>query len=91
MVLSDIGVKPSDKVLAMLNGSGSTTLMELYIVLQNVKKLLDAQNIEMARCLAGEFLTVQEMGGFQMCVAKMDDELLKLWDAPCATPALTVV
>jgi dihydroxyacetone kinase len=30
------------------------------------------------------------MGGFQMCAAKMDDELLALWDAPCNTPALVV-
>ena len=27
---------------------------------------------------------------FQMFIAKMDDELLELWDAPCDTPALTV-
>ncbi|MCX6906691.1 MAG: glycerol kinase, partial [Verrucomicrobia bacterium] len=35
-------------------------------------------------------LTVQEMGGFQMFVAKMDDEMLKYWDAACDTPYLTV-
>jgi len=90
-LLKDIGVKASEKVMVMINGVGSTTLMELYIVLQNVKKLLDEQNIEMARSLAGEYLSVQEMGGFQMCVAKMDDELLKYWDAPCASPALNIV
>ena len=90
MLLKEIGVKPSEKVLVMINGVGSTTLMELYIVLQNVKKLLDEQKIELARALAGEYLTVQEMGGFQMCVAKMDDELLKYWDAPCDSPALTI-
>jgi dihydroxyacetone kinase-like protein len=38
----------------------------------------------------GEYLTVQEMAGFQMCVAKMDDELLRLWNAPADTPYLTV-
>ena len=38
----------------------------------------------------GEFLTVQEMAGFQMFAAKMDDELLHYWKAPCSTPALTV-
>ena len=40
--------------------------------------------------VVGEFLTVQEMAGFQMFVAKMDDELLQLWDASCDTPYLTV-
>ena len=38
----------------------------------------------------GEFLTVQEMGGFQMVLARMDADLLKLWDASCNSPALTV-
>jgi dihydroxyacetone kinase-like protein len=38
----------------------------------------------------GEFLTVQEMAGFQMCIARMDKELLALWDAPCDTPYHTV-
>jgi len=91
MLLKELGVQPSEKVLVMINGVGSTTLMELYIVLQNVKKLLDERKIEMARALAGEYLTVQEMGGFQMCVARMDEELLTYWDAPCDSPALTVV
>ncbi len=40
------------------------------------------------RC--GEFLTVQEMGGFQMVRCKMDDELANLGKAQCDTPALTV-
>lgn len=91
LLLKDLNVKPSEKVLVMLNGVGSTTLMELYIVLQNVKQLLTEQKIELARALVGEYLTVQEMGGFQMCLARMDEELLKYWDAPCNSPALTVV
>jgi dihydroxyacetone kinase-like protein len=90
MLLGDRNIKPGEKVLLMLNGVGSTTLMELYIVLRRCKKILDARGIEMARCIIGEFLTVQEMGGFQMVLARMDDELLGLWDAPCETPALTI-
>ena len=43
-----------------------------------------------AHAMVGEYLTVQEMGGFQMCVARMDDELLALWDAPCDSPALSL-
>ena len=30
------------------------------------------------------------MAGFQMFAAKLDDELLAYWNAPCNTPALTV-
>jgi dihydroxyacetone kinase-like protein len=40
--------------------------------------------------MVGEYLTVQEMGGFQMFVAKMDDELIDLFNAPCDSPYWTV-
>ena len=90
LLLADRDVQAGDDVLVMLNGVGSTTLMELYCVLRRVEQILDDKGIHMARALVGEFLTVQEMGGFQMFIAKMDDELLDLWDAPCDTPALMV-
>ncbi len=85
-----VGAKSGDKLLLILNGAGATTLMELYIIFRHVKQFLADKGIEIARSLVGEYLTVQEMAGFQMFVAKMDDELLQLWDAPCDTPYLTV-
>lgn len=89
-LVNAIGAKAGDRLLVVLNGAGATTLMELYIVLNGVKKYLDQCDISIAACHVGELLTVQEMGGFQMFAAKMDDELLDLWKAPCATPSWTV-
>jgi phosphoenolpyruvate---glycerone phosphotransferase subunit DhaK len=89
-LIQAVKAKSGDRVLLMLNGSGATTLMELYIVLRSCKKFLDAQGITIAAAPCGEFLTVQEMAGFQMCVVKMDDEMIGYWNAPCATPALTM-
>ncbi|HOX38443.1 MAG TPA: dihydroxyacetone kinase subunit DhaK [Candidatus Brocadiia bacterium] len=89
-LIKDLKIKKGEEVLAIINGVGSTTLMEQYIVLQSVKKVLDRKKIALARCLAGEFLTVQEMGGFQMILGRMDKELLSLWDAPCHCPAWSV-
>ncbi len=90
MLLADRKIQAGEKVLLMLNGTGSTTLMELYIVLRRCKQILDSKGIELARAVVGEFLTVQEMGGFQMVICRMDDELLRLWDAPCDSPALSM-
>lgn len=90
VLLEDLNIQAGEEVLVMLNGVGATTLMELYIVLRRVRQLLDAKGIVLARSLVGEYLTVQEMGGFQMCLARLDDELKELWDAPCNTPAWTV-
>jgi dihydroxyacetone kinase-like protein len=89
-LLDDIQAKQGEQILVMLNGVGATTLMELYLVLRKVNQILESKKIKMVRSIVGEFLTVQEMGGFQMCVARMDDELLELWDAPCDSPNLTV-
>lgn len=85
-----VGAGAGDKILTLLNGAGATTLMELFIVQRGMTNHLKTKNIEIARARINEILTVQEMAGFQMFVAKMDDELLALWDAPCDTAYLTV-
>ena len=90
LLLDDLKIQKGEDVLVMLNGVGSTTLMELYVVLRRVKETLEAKGVNLVRSLAGEFLTVQEMGGFQMVMARMDPELIALWDAPCHSPALSV-
>ena len=89
-LVAAVKAKPGDRLLVMINGSGATTLMEMYIVLRGCKKYLDSLGISIAAARCGEYLTVQEMAGFQMFVAKMDDELLKYWNAPCNTPSMTV-
>lgn len=85
-----VKAKKGDKVMLLLNGAGATTLMELYIVFRAARKVLAAKGIEVSRARVAEFLTVQEMAGFQMFVGKLDSELSQLWDAPCDTPYMTV-
>jgi len=89
-LLDTMDIGSGDKAFVMINGSGATTLMEQYIVLRGVNKVLKDRGIEMVRSMAGEYLTVQEMGGFQMFIAKVDDELIELLDAPSNTPSWTV-
>jgi dihydroxyacetone kinase-like protein len=89
-LLAAIHARSGDRVLVILNGSGATTLMELFIVYRAVHARLSARGIQAVSPRIGEFLTVQEMAGFQMFVAKMDDELTRLWNAPADTPYLTV-
>ncbi|MBQ1765169.1 MAG: dihydroxyacetone kinase subunit DhaK, partial [Aquincola sp.] len=52
-------------------------------------QLLKEKGVEIVANYVGELLTVQEQAGFQMFLARMDDELLRLWNAPCRTPYLT--
>lgn len=89
-LLDDLEAKSGDDLLVIVNGMGSTTLMELFIVFRRMKQVLDGKNIKIARSLVGEYITAQEQAGFQMFIARMDAELLRLWDAPCDTPYHTV-
>jgi len=86
VLLKDLSVKPGEKLMFILNSVGATTLMELFIVYRKCERLLKNRNIEIVANFVGELLTVQEQAGFQMFIARMDDELLHLWNAPCNTP-----
>jgi dihydroxyacetone kinase-like protein len=85
-----VKARRGDRVFVLMNGAGATTLMELYIVLRGAKKVLDERGICLAGARVGEFLTVQEMAGFQMMIAKLDDDMPAWLGAPCDTPYLTV-
>ena len=86
MLLSDLAASPGEELLVLLNGAGATTLMELYIVFRRVSQILREKGIRLVRSAVGEFITTQEQAGFQMMVARMDKELIRLWDAPADTP-----
>jgi len=89
-LMQAVKAKKGDRLLVIVNGAGATTQMELFIIFRRVHRFLTKQGVTIARSLVGEYLTVQEMAGFQMFFARMDDELLKWYDAPCDTPYWTV-
>lgn len=84
-LLRDLKIKKGDKVMLLLDGLGATTMMELFIVFRKCVSYLKERNIEIVADHIGEMLTVQEAAGFQMLLARMDGELLQLWQAPCHT------
>jgi len=90
MLLKDLAVKPAEELLVVLNGAGATTLMELFILFRRVEQILKAKGIQLARAKVGEFITTQEQAGFQLMIARMDAQLLQLWDAPSNAPYFVV-
>ena len=44
--------------------------------------------MKIARSLVGSYITSLEMAGCSITLLKVDDELIRLWDAPVKTPAL---
>ena len=85
-LLADLKVNAGEELLVMLNGAGATTLMELYLVFRRVARGLESKKIKLVRSAINEFITTQEQAGFQMMIARMDRELVELWDAPADTP-----
>ncbi len=87
-ILTDLDFTDGDGVLAFVNGMGGTPLLELYLMYNEVATILDKAGVRIARSLVGSYITSLEMAGCSVTLLKIDDELLRLWDAPVATPAL---
>ena len=90
MLLADLGVTAGEELLVLVNGAGATTLMELLILFRSAARILEAKKIKLVRSAVGEFITTQEQAGFQMMIARMDPELIRLWDAPADSPYFVV-
>ena len=86
-LVKDIPLSKGDKAFVMINGSGATTLMEMYILYRDCVHYLNEIGIEVVANMVGEVLTVQEQAGFQLNIAKWNDQIEQLWKAPAKTIA----
>jgi dihydroxyacetone kinase-like protein len=84
------GVQSGDKAFLVINGVGATTLMEMNLVYRRAHQVLEEKGIEVVPGLVAELLTVQEMGGFQMILCKLDDDHAENLKAPAKAPYWTV-
>ncbi|HEX8995583.1 MAG TPA: dihydroxyacetone kinase subunit DhaK [Ktedonobacterales bacterium] len=87
-ILEDLPFKSGDSVLAFVNGMGGTPLIELYVMFNEVNRILKGRGITIARNLIGGYITSLEMAGCSVTLLRLDDEMVRLWDAPVLTPAL---
>ncbi|BCL81059.1 dihydroxyacetone kinase subunit DhaK [Ktedonobacteria bacterium brp13] len=87
-IIEDLGLKSGEQVLAFVNGMGGTPLIELFVVYDALNRILKGKNISIARNLVGNYITSLEMAGCSITLLRLDDELIKYWDAPVLTPAL---
>ncbi len=87
-ILDDGPISNGDTVLAFVNGMGGTPLIELYIVYNELAKILKDRQITIGRNLIGNYITSLDMAGCSITLLRLDEQLTKLWDAPVHTPAL---
>ena len=79
-------LQKGEKAILVINGSGATTLMEMFVVFRKTHQILTAKGINVVASRCEEILTVQEAAGFQMFLAKLDDETQKYLEAPSNAP-----
>jgi dihydroxyacetone kinase-like protein len=87
-ILEDLPFESGDQVLAFVNSMGGTPLLELYVIYNDLNKLLGERGITITRNLIGPYITSLEMAGCSITLLKLDDELTRLWDAPVKTAGL---
>jgi dihydroxyacetone kinase-like protein len=86
--LTDIPFKTGDNILAFVNSMGGTPLSELYIIYRKLAEICQQKGLNIVRNFIGAYITSLEMQGCSITLLKLDEEMIKLWDAPVKTSAL---
>ncbi|MDP3903500.1 MAG: dihydroxyacetone kinase subunit DhaK [Methylococcaceae bacterium] len=86
----DTELKPEkgQQALLLVNGFGGTPLLELHLIYDLAAQFWEKQGINICRSLVGNYVTSLDMAGCSITLCLLDDEILRLWDAPVHTAAL---
>ena len=80
VVLPDYPFEAGDEVAVLVSGLGATPVMELYVLYNEIDKLLGEKGIKTYRSYVGNYFTSLDMMGATLTVMKLDDELKELLD-----------
>ncbi len=84
-LLADMPVEKGEEICVLVNGMGSTPLMELYILYKEVHMALEKKGIRMAKAYVGEYMTSLEMAGASVSIMKLDERRKRFLLAPADT------
>ena len=81
-------LKAGERYGLLINGLGSTPLMEQYVFANDVAKLLHEKGVELAFKKIGNYMTSIDMAGLSLTLIRLaDDEWLDALNTPVTTPA----
>lgn len=89
IILPDYPFSSGDEVVVLVSGLGATPIMELYVLFNEIEKILTAQEIRMYRIYVGNYFTSLDMMGATLTVMKLDEELKEMMDLPCRSVGLS--
>jgi dihydroxyacetone kinase-like protein len=86
----DDELKPGQNqpVLLHVNGLGATPPIELYLIYDLAYRFWHERGVTIARSLVGSYTTSLDMAGCSITLTLLDEELMRLWDAPVHTASL---
>ena len=87
-ILSDYEGGATGRALLLVNGFGGTPSLELYLMYNAARRILQQRRVTIARSLVGSYVTSLEMAGCSITMTMLDDNLIGLWDEPVHTAAL---
>lgn len=88
IVVPDYPFESGDEVVVLISGLGATPVMELYVLYDEVEKILTEKGIKIYRPYVGNYFTSLDMMGATLTLMKLDDELKELVDLPVNTMGL---
>ena len=75
IILADLPFAANDEVAVLLSGLGSTPLMELFILYNEVEKIISDRGIKIYRPYVGNYFTSLEMAGVTLTITRLDESL----------------
>ncbi len=84
----ELSPQKGQQVLLHVNGFGGSPLMELQLIYDLAAQYWEKRGLNICRSLVGNYTTSLDMAGCSITLTLMDEEMLKLWDAPVNTAAL---
>jgi len=87
-IAEDLDARDGAEALLLINGFGGTPMIELYLMYNAARRMLEKRGLRIARSLVGSFVTSLEMAGCSLTVSLLDGETTALWDHPVHTAAL---
>ena len=82
----EMGLQAGDEIAVLVNGLGSTPLLELNLVYFDLYQHLKEDGIRVYDSEIKTYCTSMEMGGFSISILKLDEELKIYYDMPCYSP-----
>ena len=87
-IAEDFDAREGAEALLLVNGFGGTPTIELYLMYNAARRMLEKRGLRITRSLVGSFVTSLEMAGCSLTLSLLDAEMTALWDYPVRTPAL---